>query len=391
MAEILADGRVKSDKGIETPQEGAWYDGQQYWGGTLSQKNQINSLSNQKGAGEQVGAEVRAQSAAQQGVSAQQFDEYLFGKKKQTQASSSGGGGSTTKGGGGGSSLSGGVSAGATGADYNVTKEYDKLYKDLGIDALKSEVQAKQAEITARRERLAEASGVINENPFYAEATRTGKLRRLEEQAQADIENLAREQALSQANIDEANQQLATKTNLSTQQYQIDRQATADSVAELNTLLQSGADMSNINIGDFAARTGMSVDTISALVAASQAAEIKPTVIQSTDDSGNVTVTVVDQNTGAIVGQTSLGRIGNAQNNSPSKATEDEINRYYTETLRDYVGTGVGVRDVFANFQGLIDPNKIIQIYNAASPNGPAKESVAELSQLGVTSYTGQE
>lgn len=388
--------KTAQELGIKAPKEGfqdlGWYDGYQYKGGTFADaRGVIHPDSPQQGAGQKVSEEVNQASAAAQGKSYPEFKAYLEGANK-TAAAQNSGASRSTSGSGAGSTLGSGTSAGAgSGASkFNVTETYDKLYQDLGIDALKSDVAAKQAEITARRERLAEAQATINENPWYAEATRTGKLRRLEEQAQADIENIAREQALLQAKVDEANQQLATKTNLSTQQYQIDRQSAADSVAELNTLLQSGADMSNINVGDFAARTGMSTETISALVAASQAQEIKPSVIQSTDDSGNVTVTVIDQNTGSIVGQTSLGRIGKADSTGSGKASESEISRYYIDTLREYVETGAGVRDVFYNFQGKLDPNQIIQIYNSVSPHGPAKESAEELAALGVTSYYGQ-
>jgi len=393
MAKTAAELGIK-EKNL---QDNGWYDGYNYDAatGTFGDvRGQAWSANNPAAKGSMISNEVNAQSAAAQGKTTQEFNDYLKGSNVKATSTAKKSTGVSTAGGGGGSSLSGGgtaVAGGSAASGYNVTETYDKLYKDLGIDTLKAEVQTKADEITARRARLAEASATINENPFYAEATRTGKLSRLEQQAQTDIENLTREQALSQAKIDEANQQLTTKTNLNTQQYQIDRQAAADSVAELNTLISSGADMSNINVGDFAARTGMSADTISALVAASQAAEIKPTVVQSTDDSGNVTVTVIDQNTGAIVGQQKLGKIGNAENSGGSKATEGEVARYYTETLRNYVKNGAGVRDVFANFQGLIDPNQIIQIYNATSPNGPAKETTTELSQLGVTSYTGQE
>lgn len=387
--------KTAQELGIKAPKEGfqdlGWYDGYQYKGGTFAdQRGVIHPDSPQVGAGQKVSEEVNKASAAAQGKSYPEFKTYLEGANK-TAAAQNSAASRSTSGGGGQSSLSGGTGVSGSGAsNFNVTETYDKLYQDLGIDALKSDVEAKQAEITARRERLAEAQATINENPWYAEATRTGKLRRLEEQAQADIENIAREQALLQAKVDEANQQLATKTNLSTQQYQIDRQSRADAVSELNTLLQSGADMGGLNIGEFAARTGMSSETISALVAASQAQEIKPSVIQSTDDAGNVTVTVIDQNTGAIVGQQSLGKIGKADSTGGGKASEAEVSRYYMDNLRADVAGKLGVRQVFQLYSGYLDPNQIIQIYNANSPHGPAKESPEELAALGVTSYYGQ-
>jgi ElaB/YqjD/DUF883 family membrane-anchored ribosome-binding protein len=42
-------------------QQGGWYEGRQYWDGTFSEPGQINKLSNQQGAGQQVSKEVIAQ------------------------------------------------------------------------------------------------------------------------------------------------------------------------------------------------------------------------------------------------------------------------------------------------------------------------------------------
>lgn len=381
MATILADGRVKSDKGIETPQQGAWYDGQRYLDGKLLGKNEYEP-------GKFTSPEINAQSAAAQGKTVQEFNDYLFGKSStlSNNASRNAGVGTNTSSGGGAPSLS----SGGGKSNFNVTEEYDRLAKELGISDLKAGVDAKAAEITARRQRLAEAQATINENPFYAEGTRVGKSRRLDEAAQADITNLQREQALAQAKVDEANQQLGVKSNLGVQQYNIDRQAQQDAVSELNTLLSAKTNLSGINVDEFAAKTGMSSSTIQALVAASAAKEIKPTVIQSTNDAGVVTVTVIDQNTGAIVGQQSLGAIGNAQNSS-SKASEAEVSRYYLNNLRADVGTGIGVQQAFQLYAGYLDPNQIIQIYNATSPNGPAKESSAQLAAYGVKPYVTEE
>lgn len=59
---IIAGSQVKLNNGqLVTPSQGAWYDGQQYWGGTLSNPGQINPFSDQKGAGEQVSNEVISQ------------------------------------------------------------------------------------------------------------------------------------------------------------------------------------------------------------------------------------------------------------------------------------------------------------------------------------------
>jgi ElaB/YqjD/DUF883 family membrane-anchored ribosome-binding protein len=65
MASIISGNQVKLNNGqTVTAQQGGWYDGQQFWGGTLSSTGQINSLSNQIGAGQAVSKEVVDQSGS---------------------------------------------------------------------------------------------------------------------------------------------------------------------------------------------------------------------------------------------------------------------------------------------------------------------------------------
>jgi hypothetical protein len=70
--------------GITAPsggfQTGGWYQGRQYWNGTLSDPNVIHPESNQQGAGSAVNQEVRSASAAAQGVSLQQLSTHAKGQ-----------------------------------------------------------------------------------------------------------------------------------------------------------------------------------------------------------------------------------------------------------------------------------------------------------------------
>jgi|SRR5579871_2461738 len=62
MATIVGNNQVKLSNGqTVSAQEGGWYDGQQFVGGTLSNSGQINAKSNQQGAGQQVSSQVVAQ------------------------------------------------------------------------------------------------------------------------------------------------------------------------------------------------------------------------------------------------------------------------------------------------------------------------------------------
>jgi hypothetical protein len=62
MASIVSGNQVKLSNGqTVTAQQGGWYEGQQFFNGTLSAKGAINSQSNQQGAGQAVSSAVVAQ------------------------------------------------------------------------------------------------------------------------------------------------------------------------------------------------------------------------------------------------------------------------------------------------------------------------------------------
>jgi hypothetical protein len=67
MATVVGNKIKLANGKLITPQTGAWYDGQQYWNGTLSQAGVINSQSNQQGAGQAVSQEVNKQTSVAQG------------------------------------------------------------------------------------------------------------------------------------------------------------------------------------------------------------------------------------------------------------------------------------------------------------------------------------
>src|SRR3972149_3575272 len=62
MATVVSGNQVRLSSGqIVNASQGGWYDGQQFWAGSLSQPGQIHSQSNQQGAGQQVSQEVVTQ------------------------------------------------------------------------------------------------------------------------------------------------------------------------------------------------------------------------------------------------------------------------------------------------------------------------------------------
>lgn len=78
------------------------------------------------------------------------------------------------------------------------------------IESLYMKIAEVDEQIRIRREAWAKAQSTINDNPFYAEATRTGHLAKLEEQAQTDIGNFIKQKEtyLAELNLRKSDTQL---------------------------------------------------------------------------------------------------------------------------------------------------------------------------------------
>lgn len=367
--------------GIKPPkegfQQGGWYNGRQYWGGTLSDPGVIHQSSNQQGAGQAVSKEVNAQSAAAQGVSAPQLESYLQQQRKvvpktSTPSQSTAGGGGTGASGamslpGGGGGTGAGISAQPT---LNLPELYKTLYDSSGISLLEGDLSAKEKEYI-------EAKGKINDNPFLSEATRVGRVAKIESLYNERTASLRNDIATKKADIE-------TKLNLETKQFDINSQSAQQALSQFNTLLAMGAldSASGEDIANITRSTGLSSNVIQSAINSKKAKDVDTQVITSTNDAGVVTAVVINPKTGEIINKQSLGSIGNAQN---GKATsESEKQAYYINSLREDASSGVQLKDIFKLYTGYVDPNMILQLYNANSMYGPAVEDPYTLEQYGV-------
>lgn len=163
MAQIVQGNQVKLNNGqVVTASTGGWYDGQQFWGNTLSSPGQINSLSNQQGAGQNVSNEVIAQTNPAN-VS------YIEQLRK-----SGGAGGST------GSPMPGG-SGGSTASrsDYVSSLVADFQKQDAARQAASADARTKLQDYyagledpTARLQRLREQEGVGDQQSIVNNLTK---------------------------------------------------------------------------------------------------------------------------------------------------------------------------------------------------------------------------
>lgn len=379
MATVIGSGLVKLNNGqVIRPEEGGWYDGKQYWGGQLGQVNQIINP-NQQGAGGQVSQEVINQTNPNNAA-------YIEEQKRlEQQRQGSAGGSSGLPGGsaGGNAGLGTGFAAPTNRPTIDLNKLYEQNFNTPEIKAAQGEVDAANAELDAATKARDDAIAAEGDNPFYSQENLTGKTSKITDKYNRDAVRIQNKIAIAANKLATLRSDAQIKTNIATQQYQIDSQNYKDQVSQLNALFAAGGliGANAYEIADYATAVGVPVGMIQKVVEQQVKDQVKPQVITSTDDSGNVTVSIVDANTGNIIGQNSLGRIDKSKS---SGATQADKESYYMELLRQDASRGMVLKDIFSLYTGYLEPNQIIQLYNANSMYGPAKESADELAKYGV-------
>lgn len=362
--------------GVKAPsggfQTGGWYSGRQYWNGTLSDPGVIHPASNQQGAGQTVSAEVNAQSAAQQGVSSQQFEAYLQ-QQRDTQAQqqvapvqqapldySGIPTGATTTG--------SGVGYSAPAAALNLPDLYKSLYESQGISAL-------EKSLSDKAKAFSDAQMKINDNPFLSESSRTGRIQKLQTDYNQNVKN-------DQDLMVMKKQDIATQLDLATKQFDINSQTAKQALDQFNVLLQSGAlaGASGADIANITKATGISSSMIQSAIG-SQKEKDRQTSVTTVDDGKNVYSVVIDSKTGAIINKQVIAA------SKPEKAaatTTADKTSYYQNALRQDAQAGRTLTQIFSLYTGYLDPNTILQLYNANSKSGPYKGDISKLSVYGV-------
>lgn len=382
--------------GIKPPsggfQTGGWYNGRQYWNGTLSDVNVIHPQSDQQGAGAAVSAEVVAASNPTQNKAPGTNEAYLAKEANKPVPAPAGGSvipqnfnanfvglGATPAG--------SGTGIGVSQPTIDLQKVYDSSFKTPEIDNANKAIADVQAEIDKNTKAFDEQMAVINDNPLYGAGTMTGKAAKLKDKYNADIQRLQNKQALAADNLAKLKADAEVKVNIATKQYDINNQAYKDQLNLFTSLLEKGAltGASGSDIASYAIATGIPASMISNIVEKQKKDEIKPTVINSTDDNGNVTVAIIDQMTGTVLSKTNLGKIDKSKS-STTTATKQQ----YFDMAKQDARSGATLQQMMQIYGGYLSPNEVYALYNANSKFGPAKESPDVLKQYGVNPNINQ-
>lgn len=110
----------------------------------------------------------------------------------------------------------------------NTVDFYNQLYGSTGLADVKQRILDLNNQIAQRQQNFLDAQGTINENPFLSEASRVGRVSRLNDKAQAEINNLLTQQqeyqTLYQNGLGEINNVVAAHTQDFTTQQNLNSQ-----------------------------------------------------------------------------------------------------------------------------------------------------------------------
>jgi len=372
MATVIDQNRVKLNSGQTVQaQTGGWYDGQQFWGGTLSQPGQINTQSNQPGAGQAVSQEVIAQTSPANVAYVQQQRQQAgltpspvagVPASQPTQQPTQ----QLTP----GSAVPGGTSGAGVGFTapeaINLPQLYEGLYASSGVRDIEADLSAKTM---AYNEQVAK----IKDNPYLSEATMTGRISKLDQKFGADKLALQNNIAMRKADIE-------TQLNLQTKQFDINSQVAKTAFDQFTSLLSAGAleNASGEDIANITRATGVSSAMIQSAVNAKKQKDIQ-TQIVSYDDGENQGFAVINSNTGEIINKQQI-----AVSKPKAASVVDQRVSDEQQTQQNAIGDvkrGVTLKDLIGHYgiAGGLTIEELYRLYNSYTAAGPAKESLDQI------------
>lgn len=433
MAQVIGGNKVKLDNGQTiNANQGGWYDGQQFWGGTLSPKGVINSLSDQVGAGKPVSAEVNAQSAREQGVSVQQFNTYLATPNKVTssQAQSTLNNYGSSLFGAANSSPTRGVQSfeeiaaslkgsgilpsGSAPTPPSLASQFQQLSTEKGVDAIQASINAFKAQqdeiaaqlrinVSAERDKPV-AQNVIEgkvsvqqrdkqeEYDFVSRqlARKTdeynsalGSIKMIMDFTQTDFQNASTayntqfDQAISTFNLIRGIQQ-DQKTD---EQRAIDN-ARANAQIFVNAISAGNLDLSQLppdqaaQLARMEVQAGLPIGFFGAI-----RKDPKADIVFTSTNNG-----VTQVGTRNADGSISVSNYGTPTGGGGTK--EDKAS-YYTNAAITDARKGATLSQMFSIYTGVVPPNEIYTLYNANSKYGADRGDIENLRKYGVTLNQG--
>lgn len=348
--------------------QGGWYSGYQYYNGSFAPSaGVIHPSSPQQGAGQAVSQEVNRQTSVAAGLAPDANQNYVNQQNAQPPSNP----GAIGSGGGFSQAGTAGTGSGAgfsTPEVLNLPKLYEQLYASSGIKDL-------EGTYSQREKEYIEAKGKINDNPFLSEATRVGRVAKLETLFGERTANLKNDIATKKADIE-------MKLNLETKQFDINSQASQQALSQFNTLLSMGAldNASGEDIANITRSTGLSSQAIFSAIKFNKDKNVQTSVIQY-DDGDNQGYAVINSQTGDIISKQVIGS-SKARGGSSADIKTQEMQATQKNAAND-ARNGATLQQLIGHYgvAGGLTVDQIYAIYNGNTSRGIAKESLNQAKQ----------
>lgn len=267
-----------------------------------------------------------------------------------------------------GGSGKGGPSSGGSGAGVgssfsmptiNLPEIYNNLYNDSGIT--KTEQQ-----LSDMTKAFNDAQSKINNNPFLSEASRVGRIQKLQNDFNNNTAGIRSDIATKKADIE-------TKLNIQMKQFDINSEQAKQAMSQFNNLLASGAlaNASGEDIASITRSTGLSSSMIQSAIKAQKAKDIKTSTIQF-DDGTNQGFAIINSDTGEIINKQV---ITNSKPKASGKASASETAQGYKDQAVQDAQSGVTLADLVAIYLPVMDIKEIYRLYTAYNRYGPPSKS----------------
>ena len=214
----------------------------------------------------------------------------------------------------------------------NIQEIYDRSMNNPDIFAAQEGIKVGQEKVAERRRALAQAEADINDNPFYSEATRVGRIAKLQDRANADIGLYQNDIVNSADALTRLKADAGTKIDIALKQHDIDNQAYQQSIQQFNMLLEAGG-LNNATASDLAQiaqATGISTTMLKSMVDTKRKASEPAPQLQTYDDGQQQYILAVDAG-GNIVNRQVIGASkptktggGGGGSSSNAQAKEDK-------------------------------------------------------------------
>jgi hypothetical protein len=336
-------------------QEGGWYwdpaakQARQFSGGKFGDPNVINNP-NQVGYGQQVSPEVQAQS-----------NPTMTAATNPTVA------------------VNNGVTATQQPA-LDVQSLYDKSMTSPEIKSVSDQIAELDKQINDKETKYNAVVAAENDNPWLAEATRVGRIGKINDKKNAEMNTLvARKQVLADQ-LASYKADAQNKLNVALKQYDINKQGTQDNLNKLSVLISTGAigNLSDADLATLGGATGFTTEQLKAVKTRSKTKDANLQIVKG--DNGSYAVVDMNNN-GKEVSKGQIGDGGDSKTGANSvggkigSVLESNKNTYghvgsqlWNEALGQWQTQNQGTPEDFIKKYGMytdynLDPESFFKAY----------------------------